>query len=220
MTSPPAPPRAAALPDRPAQAHAPRAPTPRAGTFASRLLSQRPATRAGASRSPLPESDSPLFAALLTQPRHARVAQHASSSAHDDSPPLPAARAAEHADREAAGSATQGASEGVPFRPLPSCVFAPLSQARAMSPAPAPDDLSRLAAELLRSMHVGGTRTRGQVRLVLDTAEGEPLEVTLDECPEGVVATLHGEQGAGSARLVRAIERELARREVAVERAP
>ena len=109
------------------------------------------------------------------------------------------------------------AASGLPFRPLPSCMFAPAGRAPAAPGAP-PDDLSRLAGELLRSLHVGGTRAHGQVRLVLDAgASGEELEITLEETPSGVVATLQAPEGASASRLARAIERELTRRAIAVE---
>jgi hypothetical protein len=114
-------------------------------------------------------------------------------------------------------SAAAAALDGQPFRPLPSCMFAPLGRAAVAPPVP-PQELSRLAGELLRSLHVGGTRTRGQVRLVLDAGpDGEALEVTLEETPSGVVATLHGAEAVGTQRLARAIERELGRRAITVE---
>ncbi|MBK6575097.1 MAG: hypothetical protein IPG17_02630 [Sandaracinaceae bacterium] len=106
--------------------------------------------------------------------------------------------------------------DGAPFRPLPSCVFAPsVGRVPTMTPSPVPPDVARMATELLRSMHVGGERGRGQVRLVLEgTRRGEPLQITLEETPAGLVATLPTADDEASRRLVRAIARELQRRGV------
>lgn len=83
-------------------------------------------------------------------------------------------------------------------------------------PAAAPD-VSRLAHELLRSLHVGGERGRGRVQLVLDGARhGEALKIILEETPSGVVATLPVGDDPDSQRLVRAIEQELRRRGIDV----
>lgn len=111
----------------------------------------------------------------------------------------------------------ESVSEAVPFRPLPSCVFAPAGQARAL-PAPPTVDVAQLAGELLRSLQVGGTRGRAQVRLLLGGSAGQgDLEVTLEETATGVCATLHTDDGEHTRRLMRALERELARRSIEVD---
>lgn len=109
-------------------------------------------------------------------------------------------------------------AEGAPFRPLPACVFAPCGgRAAPLSPKHPDTDVTRLANELLRSLHIGGERGRGRVRLVLDPVQhGEALHIELEETASGVVATLPAADDAGSQRLVRAIERELRRRGVDV----
>lgn len=115
-------------------------------------------------------------------------------------------------------SAIQQGAEGAPFRPLPACVFAPSGgRASPLAPKPPEADVTRLANELLRSLHIGGERGRGRVRLVLDPVEhGEALQIELEETASGVVATLPVADDARSQRLVRAIERELRRRGVEV----
>jgi len=117
-----------------------------------------------------------------------------------------------------ASSRAPTALDGAPFRPLPACVFAPCpGRALPMAPPPPPADVARLANELLRSLHIGGERGRGQVRLVLDGARhGEALQITLEETPTGVLATLPTADDADSRRLVRAIEQELRRRGIEV----
>ena len=106
--------------------------------------------------------------------------------------------------------------DGAPFRPLPSCVFAPSAgRAPPVAPSPMPPDVARMATELLRSMQVGGERGRGQVRLVFEGARGgEPLQITLEEDATGITATLPTADDEESRRLVRAIARELQRRGV------
>ena len=132
------------------------------------------------------------------------------------------ARAAAEAPAEEgsdeASAPPESMAEGVPFRPLPSCVFAPAVQARAL-PSPPPADVAQLAGELLRSLQVGSARGRAQVRLVLGGGRGQSdLEVTLEETETGVMATLDaGGGGVETERLMRALERELARRSISVD---
>lgn len=112
--------------------------------------------------------------------------------------------------------------DGAPFRPLPSCVFAPsVGRAPPVVPTPAPVEVARLASELLRSLHVGGERGRGHVRLVLEgTRSGDPLQISLEETPTGLVATLPSAEDAEGRRLLSAIARELQRRGVELGGSP
>lgn len=112
--------------------------------------------------------------------------------------------------------------DGAPFRPLPSCVFAPsVGRAPPVVSAPAPAEVARLASELLRSLHVGGERGRGHVRLVLEgTRSGDPLQISLEETPTGLVATLPSAEDAEGRRLLSAIARELQRRGVELGGSP
>jgi hypothetical protein len=145
---------------------------------------------------------------MLARNKHSHTTP---ASVQEPEPKAPRAR------RDADAEDPTRALDGAPFRPLPACVFAPCGGRAVPVPAPPPPDVAHLANELLRSLHVGGERGRGRVRLVLDGAgHGEPVEITLEETPSGVTAVLPTGEDADSRRLVRAIARELERRGISV----
>lgn len=190
---------------------------------------QPPATRAGR-HPPTAGAGKASFAELLaTLQKRGEVAHGVGASPAAGASTKPA-RAGEpggsdevesrSTERKRRGDTEEAAPllDGAPFRPLPGCVFAPgVGRAPPLPPGPPPTDVTRMANELLRSVHVGGERGRGRVRLVLDGSRGgEPLQITLEETAGGVVATLPEGDEEGSRRLVRAIARELERRGIEV----
>ena len=180
--------------------HVPKRPTTAQRQFAEHLATQR---GLGATK----------HEGLLggVPPAGAKRGHEIERGAHEDEGPRPP-----RSKRPAETDDALTPLDGAPFRPLPSCVFAPsVGRAPPVAPSPVPPDVARMATELLRSIHVGGERGRGQVRLVLEGARrGEPLQITLEESPTGITATLPTADDDDSGRLVRAIARELQRRGV------